>query len=145
MWLISCILFVFVALLEYFVVLFAMRYDKNWRRSGGAGAGAGLPRSSRASGAGTRGSISAASVSLMQQAAAAHAGGGGLPSNTGASEGGGSRLNSPRRGSVARLTLPSINHFHAALATPEDDTGATSRPLPRTILCHIKYHTKNII
>lgn len=31
MWLISCTLFVFFALLEYFVVLFGIRYDKHWR------------------------------------------------------------------------------------------------------------------
>ncbi|KAL0842224.1 hypothetical protein ABMA28_014384 [Loxostege sticticalis] len=31
-WLISCTLFVFFALLEYFVVLFGIRYDKNWSR-----------------------------------------------------------------------------------------------------------------
>lgn len=30
-WLISCTLFVFFALLEYFVVLFGIRYDKFWR------------------------------------------------------------------------------------------------------------------
>ncbi|XP_069702867.1 glutamate-gated chloride channel-like [Periplaneta americana] len=30
-WLISCTLFVFFALLEYFVVLFGIRYDKYWR------------------------------------------------------------------------------------------------------------------
>ncbi|KAE8738203.1 hypothetical protein FOCC_FOCC016332 [Frankliniella occidentalis] len=30
-WLISCTLFVFFALLEYFVVLFGIRYDKHWR------------------------------------------------------------------------------------------------------------------
>lgn len=30
-WLISCTLFVFLALVEYFVVLFGMRYDKHWR------------------------------------------------------------------------------------------------------------------
>ncbi|XP_047512485.1 gamma-aminobutyric acid receptor subunit delta-like isoform X2 [Pieris napi] len=31
-WLISCTLFVFLALLEYFVVLFGIRYDKSWSR-----------------------------------------------------------------------------------------------------------------
>ncbi|XP_041976829.1 gamma-aminobutyric acid receptor subunit delta-like isoform X3 [Aricia agestis] len=31
-WLISCTLFVFFALLEYFVVLFGIRYDKSWSR-----------------------------------------------------------------------------------------------------------------
>lgn len=31
MWLISCILFVFLALIEYFIVLFGIRYDKHWR------------------------------------------------------------------------------------------------------------------
>ncbi|CAH0406403.1 unnamed protein product [Chilo suppressalis] len=31
-WLISCTIFVFLALLEYFVVLFGIRYDKNWSR-----------------------------------------------------------------------------------------------------------------
>lgn len=30
-WLISCTLFVFLALLEYFIVLFGIRYDKHWR------------------------------------------------------------------------------------------------------------------
>lgn len=30
-WLISCTLFVFLALMEYFIVLFGMRYDKHWR------------------------------------------------------------------------------------------------------------------
>ncbi|XP_037044124.1 glycine receptor subunit alpha-4-like isoform X2 [Bradysia coprophila] len=30
-WLISCILFVFLALIEYFIVLFGIRYDKHWR------------------------------------------------------------------------------------------------------------------
>ncbi|BES95402.1 glycine receptor beta [Nesidiocoris tenuis] len=30
-WLISCTLFVFFALLEYFIVLFGIRYDKHWR------------------------------------------------------------------------------------------------------------------
>ncbi|XP_016659655.1 glycine receptor subunit alphaZ1-like [Acyrthosiphon pisum] len=30
-WLISCTLFVFLALVEYFIVLFGMRYDKHWR------------------------------------------------------------------------------------------------------------------
>lgn len=30
-WLISCTLFVFFALIEYFVVLFGIRYDKHWR------------------------------------------------------------------------------------------------------------------
>lgn len=30
-WIISCTLFVFFALIEYFVVLFGMRYDKHWR------------------------------------------------------------------------------------------------------------------
>lgn len=30
-WLISCILFVFLALMEYFIVLFGIRYDKHWR------------------------------------------------------------------------------------------------------------------
>ncbi|KAF4522028.1 hypothetical protein B566_EDAN010905 [Ephemera danica] len=113
-WLISCILFVFVALLEYFVVLFAMRYDKNWRR-----ATPGIVTNNNASRtrlAGGRGSLSGASVSLQQQPA-------GPASNAGASDAGGSRNGSPRRGSGARLTLPSLNHFHAALATPEDDTG----------------------
>lgn len=32
-WLISCTLFVFLALVEYFVVLFGMRYDKHWRHN----------------------------------------------------------------------------------------------------------------
>lgn len=32
-WLISCTLFVFLALVEYFVVLFGMRYDKHWRHT----------------------------------------------------------------------------------------------------------------
>ncbi|XP_075969761.1 glycine receptor subunit alpha-2-like isoform X2 [Anticarsia gemmatalis] len=31
-WLISCTLFVFLALMEYFVVLFGIRYDKSWSR-----------------------------------------------------------------------------------------------------------------
>ncbi|KAG6452752.1 hypothetical protein O3G_MSEX007746 [Manduca sexta] len=31
-WLISCTMFVFIALLEYFVVLFGIRYDKSWSR-----------------------------------------------------------------------------------------------------------------
>ncbi|XP_072943366.1 glycine receptor subunit alpha-4-like isoform X3 [Epargyreus clarus] len=31
-WLISCTLFVFLALLEYFVVLFGIRYDKSWSK-----------------------------------------------------------------------------------------------------------------
>lgn len=31
MWLISCTLFVFLALMEYFVVLFSIRYEKHWR------------------------------------------------------------------------------------------------------------------
>ncbi|XP_049789238.1 glycine receptor subunit alpha-4-like [Schistocerca nitens] len=31
-WLISCTLFVFFALIEYFVVLFGIRYDKHWRQ-----------------------------------------------------------------------------------------------------------------
>ncbi|CAH2086287.1 unnamed protein product [Euphydryas editha] len=31
-WLISCTIFVFLALLEYFVVLFGIRYDKSWSR-----------------------------------------------------------------------------------------------------------------
>ncbi|XP_063378304.1 glycine receptor subunit alpha-2-like isoform X2 [Cydia fagiglandana] len=31
-WLISCTIFVFLALLEYFVVLFGIRYDKSWCR-----------------------------------------------------------------------------------------------------------------
>lgn len=30
-WLISCTMFVFFALLEYFIVLFGIRYDKHWR------------------------------------------------------------------------------------------------------------------
>ncbi|XP_058829514.1 glycine receptor subunit alpha-2-like isoform X1 [Topomyia yanbarensis] len=30
-WLISCTLFVFFALIEYFIVLFGIRYDKHWR------------------------------------------------------------------------------------------------------------------
>ncbi|XP_059614205.1 glycine receptor subunit alpha-2-like [Phlebotomus argentipes] len=30
-WLISCTLFVFLALMEYFIVLFGIRYDKHWR------------------------------------------------------------------------------------------------------------------
>ncbi|XP_062549549.1 glycine receptor subunit alpha-2-like isoform X1 [Armigeres subalbatus] len=30
-WLISCTLFVFFALMEYFIVLFGIRYDKHWR------------------------------------------------------------------------------------------------------------------
>lgn len=30
-WIISCTLFVFFALIEYFIVLFGMRYDKHWR------------------------------------------------------------------------------------------------------------------
>ncbi|XP_077283054.1 glycine receptor subunit alpha-4-like isoform X2 [Arctopsyche grandis] len=30
-WLISCTLFVFLALIEYFIVLFGIRYDKHWR------------------------------------------------------------------------------------------------------------------
>lgn len=30
-WLLSCTLFVFLALVEYFIVLFGMRYDKHWR------------------------------------------------------------------------------------------------------------------
>lgn len=30
-WLISCTLFVFLALMEYFIVLFSIRYDKHWR------------------------------------------------------------------------------------------------------------------
>ncbi|XP_025411445.1 glycine receptor subunit alpha-1-like isoform X2 [Sipha flava] len=34
-WLISCTLFVFLALVEYFVVLFGMRYDKHWRHKKG--------------------------------------------------------------------------------------------------------------
>ncbi|XP_060836653.1 glycine receptor subunit alpha-2-like isoform X2 [Rhopalosiphum padi] len=42
-WLISCTLFVFLALVEYFIVLFGMRYDKHWRHKkhdldGGGGA-----------------------------------------------------------------------------------------------------------
>ncbi|XP_052873845.1 glycine receptor subunit alpha-2-like [Anopheles cruzii] len=32
-WLISCTLFVFFALMEYFIVLFGIRYDKHWRVS----------------------------------------------------------------------------------------------------------------
>lgn len=32
MWLISCTIFVFLALIEYFIVLFAIRYDKQWRK-----------------------------------------------------------------------------------------------------------------
>ncbi|XP_055920251.1 glycine receptor subunit alpha-2-like isoform X2 [Eupeodes corollae] len=32
-WLISCTLFVFLALMEYFIVLFGIRYDKHWRTS----------------------------------------------------------------------------------------------------------------
>lgn len=32
-WLISCTLFVFLALMEYFIVLFGIRYDKHWRRA----------------------------------------------------------------------------------------------------------------
>ncbi|XP_031631400.1 glycine receptor subunit alpha-3-like isoform X2 [Contarinia nasturtii] len=31
-WLISCTLFVFLALMEYFIVLFGIRYDKHWRK-----------------------------------------------------------------------------------------------------------------
>ncbi|XP_021185003.1 glycine receptor subunit alpha-2 isoform X3 [Helicoverpa armigera] len=31
-WLISCTIFVFLALMEYFVVLFGIRYDKSWSR-----------------------------------------------------------------------------------------------------------------
>ncbi|XP_050668032.1 glycine receptor subunit alpha-4-like isoform X2 [Leptidea sinapis] len=31
-WLISCTIFVFLALMEYFVVLFGIRYDKNWSK-----------------------------------------------------------------------------------------------------------------
>ncbi|XP_037926157.1 glycine receptor subunit alpha-4-like isoform X2 [Hermetia illucens] len=30
-WLISCTIFVFLALMEYFIVLFGIRYDKHWR------------------------------------------------------------------------------------------------------------------
>ncbi|XP_038121956.1 glycine receptor subunit alpha-4 isoform X1 [Culex quinquefasciatus] len=49
-WLISCTLFVFFALMEYFIVLFGIRYDKHWRVAakahhhhhlGGGGGGAG--------------------------------------------------------------------------------------------------------
>ncbi|XP_055312389.1 glycine receptor subunit alpha-2-like [Sitodiplosis mosellana] len=32
-WLISCTLFVFLALMEYFIVLFGIRYDKHWRKA----------------------------------------------------------------------------------------------------------------
>lgn len=32
-WLISCTLFVFLALMEYFIVLFGIRYDKHWRQA----------------------------------------------------------------------------------------------------------------
>lgn len=32
-WLISCTLFVFLALMEYFIVLFGIRYDKHWRKT----------------------------------------------------------------------------------------------------------------
>lgn len=32
-WLLSCTFFVFLALMEYFVVLFGIRYDSHWRRS----------------------------------------------------------------------------------------------------------------
>lgn len=50
-WLISCTLFVFLALVEYFVVLFGMRYDKHWRHkkrdldrdAGGADSGPSRP------------------------------------------------------------------------------------------------------
>uniref|UniRef100_A0A336NB18 CSON012631 protein n=1 Tax=Culicoides sonorensis TaxID=179676 RepID=A0A336NB18_CULSO len=31
-WLISCTLFVFLSLMEYFIILFGMRYDKHWRQ-----------------------------------------------------------------------------------------------------------------
>lgn len=34
-WLISCTLFVFLALMEYFIVLFGIRYDKHWRTTAG--------------------------------------------------------------------------------------------------------------
>ncbi|CAB3363870.1 glycine receptor subunit alpha-4-like [Cloeon dipterum] len=100
-WLISCILFVFVALLEYFVVLFAMRYDKNWRRSKAQNS-LGIVASLAARARQARSSISAAS--------------GGPPAVQISSEQG-----SPRRDSSARM-IPAVNHFHAALATPEDDT-----------------------
>jgi hypothetical protein len=32
-WLLCCTFFVFLALMEYFVVLFGIRYDSHWRRS----------------------------------------------------------------------------------------------------------------
>ncbi|XP_063697831.1 glycine receptor subunit alpha-4-like [Culicoides brevitarsis] len=32
-WLISCTLFVFLSLMEYFIILFGMRYDKHWRHA----------------------------------------------------------------------------------------------------------------
>lgn len=31
-WLLCCTFFVFLALMEYFVVLFGIRYDSHWRR-----------------------------------------------------------------------------------------------------------------
>ncbi|XP_075218211.1 glycine receptor subunit alpha-2-like [Lycorma delicatula] len=34
-WIISCTLFVFLALMEYFIVLFGIRYDKHWRQRKG--------------------------------------------------------------------------------------------------------------
>ncbi|XP_059480942.1 glycine receptor subunit alpha-4-like isoform X2 [Neocloeon triangulifer] len=104
-WLISCILFVFVALLEYFVVLFAMRYDKHWRRNKAQNS-LGIVASLAARARQARGSMSAAS--------------GGPPAVQISSEHG-----SPRRDSSARM-LPTNNHFHATLATPEDDTAECS-------------------
>jgi hypothetical protein len=32
-WLLCCTFFVFLALMEYFIVLFGIRYDSHWRRS----------------------------------------------------------------------------------------------------------------
>ena len=32
-WLLCCTFFVFLALMEYFIVLFGIRYDSHWRRT----------------------------------------------------------------------------------------------------------------
>ena len=45
-WLISCTLFVFLALMEYFIVLFGIRYDKHWRTVKSSGANRTLHRAS---------------------------------------------------------------------------------------------------
>lgn len=82
-------------------------------------------------------SLAARARTARRSLSAASAGPPGLPVN--------SDHGSPRRDSSARmLPLPTTNHFHAALATPEDDTGIIFSPFPH-FLPQSNFSKKNLI